>query len=144
MALSAQQILKRYQDAMASGQTKQRYIDGVQGTTVNPMELAASPAAEQLYVDRVNAAVTSGRRRDALLSVPVSRWKNNSVTKGSARLQSGAQGANDKMMQTLSYWAPIYDQASQAANALPKGDLDAGMARCRAAAEVMKKAAGKM
>lgn len=144
MALSAQQILKRYQDAMASGQTKQRYIDGVNATTVNPMELAASAASQQLFLDRVTDSVTSGRRANALLSVPVSRWKQNAAGKGSARLQSGAQGASDKMMQTLQYWAPIYQQASDAANALPKGDLDAGMARCRAAAAVMKQAAGKM
>lgn len=144
MALSAGEILKRYQDAMASSQTKTRYTDGINRYQGNPMEKAASDDAMQLYLNRVQESVSSGRRREKLMATPVGRWKQNSVTKGAERLQTGAKAANDKHLQVLSYWAGVYDQAKSAAAALPKGDLDAGMARCRAAAEVMKRAAGKM
>jgi len=143
MALSAQEILKRYQDAMASAQTKARYIEGVNRYQGNPMERAASNEAEALFLTRVQDSVQSGRRRAALLAVPVQRWKGNSTGKGSERLQSGAKAASEKHGAVLQKWAGVYQDASNAAQSLPKGGLDAGMARCRAAAEVMMRAAGK-
>ena len=143
MAKSAEEILKRYQEAMASTQTKERYKRGIERVTESPMAKAATPEAMALYLERVKESVDSGRREQSLMNAPLSRYKDNAMTTGAERLQTGAKKSEAKHRAVLAKWAPVYAEASAAANALPKGDLDAGMARCRAAAATMKRAAGK-
>ena len=142
--LTAQEISKRYQDSMSSASTKERYKQGVAKVTESPAAKAATPAAMALYLQRVQESVENGTRERALLNSPLAKYKNNAGGKGADRLQTGAKQAETEHLAILAKWAPVYEQAKEAAAALPKGDLDAGMARCRAAAEVMKKAAGKM
>lgn len=128
--------------AMTGGAARQNYVDGINSTTVNPMQLAADQ--EQLYLAMVTESVNSGRRRAALMAVPMQTWKDNATGKGSVRLADGAKTAAPKMVAHFQKWQPVYDQASAAAAAIPKdGTTDTALRKVAAAIGVLKAAAGR-
>lgn len=141
MAKTAEQAVQRYLQSTQSGQARQRYLDGIAGTQVNPMEEAAK--ADQLYLQRVQEAVTSGRRQAALLNTPKSRWTDNATKKGADRLATGAAQAADKVRAHFQKWTPIYQQISQQVQAMPKMTTEDSIARSAATIRAMKQAAGK-
>jgi hypothetical protein len=141
---NAQQMADNWSQAMMSPTTANKYKQGIQSTTVNPMALAASPQAEQLYLTRVQQAVTSGKRSQKLMSVNPQTWKDNAVNIGSTQLTVGANKAKPKVAAHFQKWAPVYQQAHDAAMAIPKdGSIGSAMARVQAAIQVMMSAAGK-
>lgn len=119
-----------------------KYKKGIQGVTVNPMQLAATPEATQRYVDGVTASVSSGRRAAALNAVPLSRWQNNAMNVGASRLASGAQKATDKVAAHFQKWGPIQQNISDTVNAMPKGGLANAQARSAASIAMSMQAAG--
>lgn len=141
MGATAEQAVKRYLDAAQSGVSRQKYIDGINATTVNPMAEAAKQ--EELYLRNVTESVRSGRRAAKLNSVPVSRWKDGAIKKGADRLASGALSAADKVRAHFQTWTPIYQNISQTVAAMPKGTTEDSIARAAMAIRMMKQAAGK-
>lgn len=141
MSVNAAQAAKRYQDSMAAPSTKQKYVEGINGTTVNPMALAAD--AEALYLQRVTEASNSGRRRQKLLAANPATWKANASGKGANRLAEGAKTAADKVQAHFQKWGPIYDSVSSTVNAMPKGGLAEAQARSSKAIEMLMQAAGR-
>jgi hypothetical protein len=129
--------------AMRDGNTANKYKAGIQAFQGNPMALAAADDAEQRYLTNVQNSVNSGKRRNALNAVPVERWRSNAMTIGANLLSTGAQRAMDKVTAHFNRWAPIYAQASAAAQALPKGGLANAMNRVQAAISVLMAAAGR-
>jgi hypothetical protein len=107
------------------------------------MEKAASPESEALYLQRVQESVNSGKRSAKLRAADFGNWKTQSKSLGASGLARGAQKGNAKVVAHFQKWGPIYQQASDAAQSLPKGGIDASMARCRAAVAVMMAAAGR-
>ncbi len=142
MSKTAEQAAQAYQQAMASGVTSQRYKEGVQAVNESPMAKAATPEATQRYLNGVNNSVSSGRRAQALLAVPLQRWKENATNKGSQRLASGAQAASDKVRQHFQKWMPIYNQVSETVKSMPKGGLANAQARSAQAIQMLMQAAG--
>lgn len=131
---------QNYQSGMAGASAK--YKQGIQRYQGNPMAEAATPDAEARYLQNVTAASTSGKRARALQAVPVSRWRDNAMTEGANRLTSGAAKAKDKVAAHFQAFTPVYQAASDAANALPKGGIGNAVARVQAALQVMMSAAG--
>jgi hypothetical protein len=143
MAKAAADMIGNWQKAMQNPMTADKYRKGIGRTTVNPMQLAASPQAMQLYLARVQQSVQSGKRANKLNAVPVQRWKDNATNVGANNLSSGATKALDKVTAHFNKWAPIYQQASDAARAVPKdGTIGAAMARVQANLQVLMAAAG--
>lgn len=143
MAVSADMAAKRYQDSMQSGATKQRYIDGINATTVNPMALAATPEAMQKYQDRIMESIRTGKRAKRLQETSVQSWKSGATDKGASRLASGAQQAANKVRAHFAKWGPIYDQAAQAAAAISGSGRDAALQKVKASMDVLMNAAGR-
>ena len=141
MAVSAEQAVKRYQDAMSSGLTKQKYLDGVTAVTESPMAKAAE--ADDLYLRKVEESVRTGRRRAALMNVTLDKWKANARTKGAERLTGGAVAALDKVRAHFQKWSPIYESMHAAVQGMPKGTTEDALARVRRVIEMAKQAAGK-
>ena len=137
-AKSADQINKNWVAGMAGAAGK--YTAGVQAVTENPAAKAATPEAMQRYQDGVAQSVSSGRRAASLNAVTLEAWKQAATTKGAQRLPSGASAGAQKQLAAMQKWAPIYAQASQAAAAVPKGDM---LGRLRANLNVLLAAAGK-
>lgn len=129
--------------AMQNPQTAAKYKAGIQAVTENPMAKAASPEAEQLYLNNVQLSVSSGKRSAKLNAVPMSRWQGNAINIGSTLLSSGASKAIDKVTAHFQKWAPIYQQAHTAVQGMPKGGLVNAMARVQAVVQMFMTAAGR-
>lgn len=140
--LTAEQMVQRYQDSMARGDTKQKYIQGVQSVTESPMAKAATPEALELYRRRTEESVTSGRRAQRLLATPLSRYKDNAIAKAD-RLASGAKAALDKSRAHFQKWAPIYQSVKDAVANMAKGGREEAKARNAKAIDMMMDAAGR-
>lgn len=143
MAKTAEEIHQAWLTAMQSQSTKNRYKAGIEKFSGNPMQLAAD--ADQLYLRQVTAAVESGYRRNKLLAVPVSRWKNNALGTGADRLASGALKGAEKQRAAAVKFAPVYAEAAQAAAAIPKDGTEASaLARVAVVMQILKRAAGRV
>lgn len=143
MAKTAAQMAANYQSAMASGTTRQKYIDGINGYQGNPMADAATPAAMQRYQDGVMASITSGRRARGLQKANPAVWKQNAVQFGAAGLASGAQKAKSKVDAHFADWASTYEQASQAARAIQGSGMAAALQKVEAVLNIYAQKSGK-
>lgn len=126
---------------MQSPTTRQNYINGVNSVQVNPAQKAAE--AQDRYLAGVMDAVNSGRMKARLMATSLQDYKTKAAGKGADRLAAGAAAAAPKMAAHFQKWGPIYDQASAAAAALPKGGKSNAMARVAAVYDIMKQGAGK-
>lgn len=140
--ISAEAAVQRYMNGMSSGTAVAKYKEGVQSVTVSPMELAAAPAAMDLYLRRVQESVSSGKRRQKLLEAPLERYKNNALAKAD-RLASGAKAAADKVRAHFQKWMPIYQNVHDAVKNMPKGGVEEAKARSGKAIEMLMAAAGR-
>ena len=141
--LNAQQMADRYKRAMQSADTVAKYKEGINSVTESPMAKAATPEAMDLYLRRVQESVSSGKRARKLMEAPITRYKNNALAKAD-RISSGAVAAMDKVQAHFQRFAPVYQQASDAAKSLPKGGFSEAQARWAASTQVMMAAAGRM
>lgn len=142
MQATAQSAATNWAAAMKSGTTKTNYINGINGTTVNPMALAASPQATQKYLDGVQRSVDSGKRAKSLNNASVATWKTNATTIGANNLTTGAQKAQPKYQQNIAPYAAVWPQMRAAADALPSGGIANAQAKAAAALQVLMSAAG--
>ena len=91
MAASGQQIVDRWKAAMQSGQTAQKYRDGINGFNGNPMAMAATPQALQKYASNTAAAAQpGGKMQTKLMAANPATWKANASGPGATNLQTGA------------------------------------------------------
>lgn len=139
---TAQQAVANWTGAMSSAQTVQRYKDGINNTTVNPMALAATDTAMQAYVQGVQRSVDSGKRARSLSAANVADWKNNAVTYGAQNLATGAKKAQSKYQRNIAPYAAVWPQMKQAAAALPSGGLANAVNKVQAALQVIMGVAG--
>lgn len=139
--VNPQQMAQNWANAMASPTTSQKYTQGIQGVTQSPGAAAATDQALARYQAGCAASVASGKRA-ASLQYSLQSWQQAAIQKGAPRLASGAQMALPKFQAFAQKWAPIYQQASAAAHALPKGGLGNAMARVQATISVLMQAAG--
>ena len=135
---SAQEALDAYLAAMASGTTSANYRKGISATTVNPMQLAAEPAALQRYQDGVAESVRSGKRARSLLAASAATWKNNALTVGASRLADGAKKASAKLMATYQRLQSVWAQMAAIGADKTRGWED----RMTSAVRLMKEAGG--
>lgn len=138
------EYLKRYEDAMKSTQTKDRYKAGIAKVTTSPMAAAATTEAMDAYKRGVEESISSGRRADSLNSASFPDWKQNASGIGADRLQTGAVKGKQKLARKAAALIQGFNDAKAAAMAIPNdGTAAAISARVLAAVNAMKKAAGK-
>jgi hypothetical protein len=112
---------------------QQRYIDGVNAVTVSPGALAARAAP--LWAANTAAAQQKFARNAA--AVTTQQWQQATTTKGAQRLSSGAQAAQGKVEATF---AKLFPAIQSAVSSLPpRGDIEANIARSAAFARSMNK-----
>lgn len=112
---------------------QQRYIDGVNAVTVSPGALAARAAP--LWAANTAAAQAKFARNAA--AVTTQQWQQATTTKGAQRLSSGAQAAQGKVE---SVFAKLFPAIQSAVSSLPpRGDIEANIARSAAFARAMNK-----
>lgn len=137
--LNIQNAIAKWQRNTAGA--AESYKAGIQGVTENPMALAAAQAdkAARNYQE----ALMSGRWAQKLMSVPFDQWKQNASVGGSQRLASGVTKGLPKVTKHFQEWGQTYEQAKQAARAIPKDGKAGSMARVAAVYDIMRAKAGK-
>ena len=118
-AASAQQWANRL------GGATQAYIDGVNGVTVAPGQLAA--AAKPLWVQNTANAADKFARNSAAVSKEA--WASAAVNKGAPRLASGANAAQSKMESAFTKLFPAIKSA--VGSLPPRGTIDQNIERSR-------------
>lgn len=98
---------------------------GVNAVTVAPGQKAAQ------QVDAWIAGVQASRQKwqNRVASVSLQEWQQAMITKGVPRVASGAQAAQPKMTNFLAEFLPFQDRVTAQVKSMPKGNLEAGIAR---------------
>lgn len=141
MAKSAQQAADNWAAAMSNGLTAEKYKQGIQNTTVNPMARAAEPEAMARYVANT-ALAAQGRMQRRLMSASQADWKNNALTFGARNLAAGAQKGKAKAVKAFNELAPVWQRQQQEVASMPKGGLANALARSARAIQIMMEHAG--
>ena len=113
-----------------------KYKQGISRVTENPAAKAAAKANE--WAAGVQRALQNGKYVSGLGKVTLSMWQQRSITKGANNIAGGVAAAKDKMMAHLADALPFAAQVKQQIASMPKGEFEAGMARARKAAELMR------
>lgn len=95
---------------------------GIERTTVAPG--AAAAAASDAMLRNLTSSVTSGRWARKVGAVSLADWKGAAITKGIARIPSGAAAAEAKMARVAQTLLPAVDAAAAAARAIPKVTIE--------------------
>lgn len=117
------------------------FKQAIMGLNENPMQLAAQQAQKAL--NNYQESINSGRWAKRLQDVPFEQWKQVTSTVGAQRLASGVQKGLPKMQKHLQEWAPTYEQAKQAARAIPNDSKAGALARVAAVYDILRQRAGK-
>lgn len=112
------------------------YREGVQQTSVNPMERAA--AAVPLYLQKVQEAVASGKVEQALRDTPKQAWVDGCLNKGAGRIAAGVTQAESVVQQFHTQLKPHTDMVKKAISDMPKGTPEDSEARTIAAQRLMR------
>lgn len=128
---SAAEAAAKWATALPAAQ--QRYVDGVNAVTVAPGALAARAAST--WAANTAAAQSKFARNSAAVSLQ--SWQQATATKGAQRLSSGAQAAQSKVEQVFTRLFPAIQSA--VSSLPPRGDLEANIARSAAFARAMNK-----
>lgn len=111
-----------------TGAASQAYTNGINNVQQAPGQAAA--AASDLWLRRTQASADKYKRRVA--SVDIGTWKQAATQKGAPRLADGARQAQPKMAAFNAKFYPHLAAGVQAVRAMPKGGVDAGIARATA------------
>lgn len=123
---NAQQWLQKWGTNLNGAGT---YItNGVKAVTQAPGQAAA--AQQQRYIQGVTQ--NANKWASNVAAVPLATWQNAMINKGIPRLAQGITQAQQTKVQSVTTLLNNVDQATAAANQLPKGGLQQGIARATA------------
>ena len=96
--------------------------------TVAPGKSAA--LAKDLWLQKISASADKWARR--VSAVSLQDWQDAMINKGINRIASGTQAAIPKMTAFMTDFLPFVDQGVAAIKNMPKGNVEAGIARAAA------------
>lgn len=101
---------------------------GVMAVVESPGVAAARSA--DLWLAKVTASKPKWVRRVSALTTQ--DWQQSMIQKGLGRIQTGAQAAQPKVQSFMEEFLPYVDQGVAKVKAMPKGTVEAGIARAGA------------
>lgn len=118
---AADKLVRRLQAATGDIQR------GVSRVTEAPGAKAAQ--AQDLMMSRLIESITSGRWAEAVSAVSLSDWKDSMINKGIPRISAGVLAAQPKIQAFFTKLLPALDSIRSEIDAMPKGDIEASIAR---------------
>lgn len=100
---------------------------GVNRVTEAPGAKAAASA--QLMLQRLQEAINNGTWARQVGKVTLDDWKTSMKNKAIPRIGQGVQSAQQRKVGIINATLQAVDQAAAAANALPKGNIEASIQR---------------
>ena len=122
MAITPDQATAKWLARLSAAQ--QQITDGVNGVSVAPGTKAA--AAKTIWVQQVTAAQDKWANRVG--SVSLESWKAATIA-GIPRVAMGAQAKQGKVAAFMQAWLPYVERGAATVRAMPRGGLQAGIAR---------------
>ncbi len=113
--------------------------EGINAVTVAPGEKAA--AAQERMLANLIESVQSGAWARAVAGVSLPEWKAAMIEKGMPRIAQGIASAKANKMGSIANLLEDVKTAVAAANAIPKGDIQASIARASAYMTSMQESA---
>lgn len=106
--------------------------EDVKNGVLNVSEAPGKAAArsKDLWLQRISASADKWARR--VSAVSLQDWQDSMINKGIARIASGTQAAIPKMSAFMAEFLPYVDQGVNQVKAMPKGNVEAGIARAAA------------
>lgn len=124
--LSPQNISQKWLTNLSGAQ--QSMQQGVQAVTVAPGQKAA--AAQALWLARLQASQTKWANRVG--AVTLAEWQQSMINLGIPRAIQGAQEKQSRYTAFIQEYASFLQSQVPAIQAMPKGNLQAGIARSAA------------
>jgi hypothetical protein len=118
----------------AAGSAQQAFVTGVEGTSVDPTQLAI--ASEGALLANFAQAVQSGRWRRALAAVGKAGWQAATVAKAQ-NYSTGIQAGRTAYETAMSSWLPFIQQTATGVRSMPSGTLAQNLARANAFATAL-------
>jgi hypothetical protein len=123
--VNGQQWLEKWGRRMnAAGQDMAAGVDRVQTA---PGEAAAN--AQALFAQRIAESISNGSWARGVRSVSLSDWKTSMKEKGIPRIGQGVTQAQRTKLGRINATLAAVDTAASEANAMPKGNIEASIAR---------------
>ena len=117
-----------------AGGAQQKFVDGVNGTTKDPV--ARAIASQAALLSNFTQAVTSGRWQRNLAAVGKSGWQAATVAKA-ANYGTGIQAGLANYEKAMTTWLPRINQAAATVNAMPSGTLQQNLAKANQLATIL-------
>lgn len=140
--LDQQAILQRYQSGIGAG--GQKWLQGIQGLTVNPAQQAASPQGMANWLQGVQNSVA--KRQASLNRVTLADIQQAAQSYGQANYTNSATKATAKYGKKLPGMMALWQAQSAAAKAIPHspGNMGSAMQRVQAVIQLAINARGKI
>lgn len=119
-------IVRKWVANSSTPQAATNWKEGVSRVQVSPTHKAAAKLDK--YLTSVQEAVSSGRMRDALMSVDTPQWQDACQRK-SGNFTTGIKAGESKMQRFVTAFQPILQGATDRVNAMPDGTLEERIAK---------------
>lgn len=119
-------ILRKWTANASAPTASTSWKEGVSRVTVSPTHKAAQKLDK--YLASVSDAVSSGRMRDALMSVDTPQWQDACQRKA-ANYTTGIKAGEAKMQRFLTNFLPMQQQITDRVNQMPDGTLEERIAK---------------
>lgn len=126
MAITASQAAAKWQQRLSA--STQQITDGVNAVTTAPGQQAA--ASRALWLQRVTASADKWARNVGAVSLE--QWKQSMITVGIPRVATGASAKVGKVESFMTQFLPYVESGAARVRAMPKGDINASIARATA------------
>jgi|SRR6266446_4847865 len=130
---AASQTAKWIQGVQQKG--AQNYRDGINKTSVNPMQVAASKASK--WAAGVQHAISSGSWVKGLNAADPNSWKANALAVGADRLTTGAQKSKAKYQAKVSAYHGFLQGVLSQISTMPDDTAGQRLARQTAYAQAV-------
>ncbi len=127
MAKDLTTTISNWTNGASAGQGK--YVQGIQGTTVDPTQLAIR--AQTALLSNFTQSVTSGRWANRLAAAGKAKWEQNSVAKA-GNWSTGIASGETAYATAMQTWLPRIQSAAASVRNMPSGTLAASQARSAA------------
>jgi hypothetical protein len=127
MAKDLGQTVSNWTAGAGAGQGK--YVQGIEGTTVDPTALAIR--AQSALLANFTQSVTSGRWASRLSAAGKGKWQANSVAKA-GNWSTGIASGENAYATAMQTWLPRIQSAANQVRSMPSGSLGASQARSAA------------
>jgi len=122
---SAAEIAQQWVERMGASTEKAR--KGVQRVSESPGQKAAQAA--DLWQQRVSSEDAKRRFQSNVGAVTLEEWRQQMLEKGIGRMAGGAQAAKAKFQRFWGQFGPFLESVTAQTRAMPKGNLEANIAR---------------